>query len=1162
MVSPGLNFHVGESLQTLCEAFAEQLHQPSEDVLDPIWTVLPSSALRQWLDANLSLAPTPSSIDDGITANLRYLFPTELVRNVEQLALHANGQSWTDWSTEALTLRILRLQSQTTHGVDFSKARSQAESIDEIARWRPELFCDLHNQLVTGEIRNVIEALGLVNDGPTIQSRQVREILASSLPIDLPPRLVIFGLANVPGGEGFTSLIAALSSRCAVDLFVPAPSVAAVRDRLETKREEHDDFSRLSWTREADEAFALWALLAPDKGRWHFLEPAHATSASLLDNLQQYVRGRSHDTAASLDASVQVIGCIGNARQSEQLRDALFEILGSGDVKPHEVLIVSPDLGCFEPLLDRYWNYPASTGGDDLRLPRLRYEVTEHSSPQLANRLGASIALLHLIGNYDTLEQMQHFLAFPSVARALKLEFEDLQRLWQLVRDGHLSFGVTARHREALNVSQHKLAVTGDVEAGTWERIVDRVALATLLPNESTWQELSDDSSLQKSRRVAGWPLGEATDASLLAKVAPLLRLLELEAPRRTSSVRQSLTTWLETLRDWMRELSLNDDDDSLEQALSRLDTLFTNSSENLAGISLSFTEFQQFWQSLDDQRTQTRVFGRGGVVVSDASSLPFAPYKVICIMGFDDDKIFPAPLPRPAMRERRLGDPDQRCALLGALLAATLCATERLIITWNDRSDETGRSIRPSIALDEFLDALQNVTHVTTSELISQGPRHAFVAAAGAPRVFDTRFRSLASMDLTTLADSSPRVHDATTVSLSQLRTFLRDPLAQFIRAGLQSTVPEQIEDDASYPRISPSTLMLYQLREQYVQRVSELLPDASSFHDINHDDHNFSRRATLLSNKMRSDERYAGDIPSLLWSSEFKTDLLNLFAFNEMHDASDFEPLESDDQSSTLFSVDGSPLSISTSLHDELNVQRDASWIWRDVEDSDVDGAPTHFCTRHVVPSPMTNSRLARNVLLYALDVTFLKAFFPDSRCSTMASFLPERVESYASAQGIVPSGEFQLNPAFVIRFEGTREDAVLSLSTLVGLYEQASVRPITLFRATNAAATLTGLFRNPNDFWASHDGERGDRTMTSSQMFFDVPFENLQELSPGEPFPFTSELTKIFGPLSFAKITPTKRPISQGFANLNSKYADRQTKSVVNFAPFISQNEAGRR
>ena len=52
-------------------------------------------------------------------------------------------------------------------------------------------------------------------------------------------------------------------------------------------------------------------------------------------------------------------------------------------------------------------------------------------------------------------------------------------------------------------------------------------------------------------------------------------------------------------------------------------------------------------------------------------------------------------------------------------------------------------------------------------------------------------------------------------------------------------------------------------------------------------------------------------------------------------------------------------------------------------------------------------------------------------------MASFLPERVESYASAQGIVPSGEFQLNPAFVIRFEGTREDAVLSLSTLVGLY-----------------------------------------------------------------------------------------------------------------------------
>gem|GEM_PF-2124533 len=1162
MVSPGLNFYVGESLQTLCEAFAGQLHQPSDDVLDPVWTVLPSSALRQWLDANLSLTPTPSSIDDGITANLRYLFPTELVRNVEQLALRANGQSWTDWSTEALTLRILRLQSQSSHGVDFSKARAQAESIDEIARWRPELINDLQNQLVTAEIRSVIEALGLVNDGPTIQSRQVREILESSVAIDLPPRLVIFGLANVPGGEGFTSLVAALSSRCAVDIFVPAPSISAVRDRLETNHVGTDDFSRLSWTREADEAFALWTLLAPDKDRWHLLEPSHAVSTSLLSKFQQYVRGRSHDDVTSLDASVQVIGCIGNARQCEQLRDALFEILGGGDIKPHEVLVVSPDLGSFEPLLDCYWNYPASTGNDELRLPRLRYEVTEHSSQQLANRLGASIALLHLIGNYDTLEQMQHFLAFPSVASALKLEFEDLQRLWQLARDGHLAFGVTARQREALSVSQYKPANTGDVDAGTWERIVDRVALATLLPNESTWQELSDDAPQPMSRRVVGWPLGEATDASLLAKVAPLLRLLELEAPRRTSSARQPLTFWLETLRNWMRELSLHDGDDSFELALSRLETLFTNASEDLARVSLSFSEFQQFWQSLDDQRTQPRVFGRGGVVVSDPSSMPFAPYKVICVMGFDEDKIFPAPLPRPAMRERRLGDPDQRRALLGALLAATLCATERLIITWNDRSDETGRSIRPSIALDEFLDALQNLTQATTKELVRQGPRHAFVASVGAPRVFDTRIRSLASMNLTTLDEPSPRLHDATIVSLSQLRTFLRDPLAQFIRAGLQSMVPEQIEDDASYPRISPGTLTLYQLREQYVRRVSKLLPEASSFNDVNSDDHDFSRRAALLNNEVRSDERYAGDIPTLLWSSEFKTDLLNLFAFNDMHDACEFERWENDDQASTLLSFDNSRLSISVSHNDELNVQRDSSWIWRDVEDPDVDATSTDLCTRHVVPSPLTNSRLARNVLLYALDVTILKALFPGSRCSTVATFLPDRIEPYASAQGIVPSGEFQLNPAFVLRFEGTREDAVLSLVTLLQLYEQASERPIPLFRATNAAATLTGLFRNAHDFWASHDGERGDSTTTSSQMFFDVPFENLRELSPDEPFPFTSELTRIFGPLSFARITPTKRPIGPRFASLNTKYADRQAKSVVNFAPLISKNDSGQR
>jgi hypothetical protein len=184
-------------------------------------------------------------------------------------------------------------------------------------------------------------------------------------------------------------------------------------------------------------------------------------------------------------------------------------------------------------------------------------------------------------------------------------------------------------------------------------------------------------------------------------------------------------------------------------------------------------------------------------------------------------------------------------------------------------------------------------------------------------------------------------------------------------------------------------------------------------------------------------------------------------------------------------------------------------------------------------------------------------LKALFPDSQCSTTVSFLPKKLEPYKKTTDMIPAGEFQLNPAFAIRFEGSHSEALSSLSILLSLYEQASARPLPLFRATNVAASLTGLHFNPEQSWDSYDGVNGDRSRTSSQMFYDLPLQGLRSLSPDESFPFAAELTAIFRPLTFTKLSGSKRPVSQRLASLNLGFADLQDKSTVAFSPFTSNS-----
>ena len=100
MSAGSITITFGEDLGQLLEPFGEAVFSAPGGPLAPLWTVVPTMSLRQWLDQELSRVDSAGA--GGITANLRSIFPKDLVLEVERLVM---GDDWRDWGTEATSLR-------------------------------------------------------------------------------------------------------------------------------------------------------------------------------------------------------------------------------------------------------------------------------------------------------------------------------------------------------------------------------------------------------------------------------------------------------------------------------------------------------------------------------------------------------------------------------------------------------------------------------------------------------------------------------------------------------------------------------------------------------------------------------------------------------------------------------------------------------------------------------------------------------------------------------------------------------------------------------------------------------------------------------------------------------------------------------------------------
>jgi exodeoxyribonuclease V gamma subunit len=785
-----LHVVVANGLEPLADELAGLLATPLPDPFQSEVVAVPGAGVRTWLVARLAerLGATAPAARDGVVANVRFVYPAELVHRAltpAALAPAGGGESPRAgrWSVGPLTwaiLELLRTEPELAPSgatIDGLRARAIADLFDRYALRRPGMVHAWERGLdvdVTGaELREAVrwqprlwrrlrEHLGAPSS-TTEMALAATELRLGRLEPDLPARVVLVGLASLPAPH--LDVLTALAAQREVHVLAPAPSlalwerIAAVADELDDRpvARADDPSSSLAahpltagWGRASREALLLLAACARRAGaRVEVVGRAGAPTeladdAPLLARLQHQVahdltppgppRAGTSDLRPRLDPadrSVQWHRCHGAARQVEVLRDVVVRLLeeqvdGQPRFEPRDIVVMSPDVATFAPLVEA-----AFAGDPDHGVPPVPVRVADRSLTADTPLLDAVDALLALLDGRFRASEVLAFASRPAVRACLGITGEHLARFEDWIGITNVRWGLDSGSLAAFDVPP-------EASRNTWRSGLDQVLLGVTLPDDGPELALGDTVPCDGV---------EGADVEAAGMLAELVHRLGSAHERLTGQ--HSVASWCAALAEVARTLCAVADDDAwqwrgLDQALDELhdDAALVGAADRLV---LPWTELAALTRAALGRRAGRPRFGTGAVTLTSTTALRGVPHRVVCWLGLDGELAASSSADDLTATPPCVGDRDPRSELRAELLDAVLAAGERLVICTTGRDLHTNAPVAPSVPIAELLDVIDATVRGVdptgqgrrASELIAiDHPRHAwsepnFVAGA-----------------------------------------------------------------------------------------------------------------------------------------------------------------------------------------------------------------------------------------------------------------------------------------------------------------------------------------------------------------------------------------------------------------------------------------------
>lgn len=493
------------------------------------------------------------------------------------------------------------------------------------------------------------------------------------------------------------------------------------------------------------------------------------------------------------DRSVQFMRAPTATRELEALLDWLqARFREDPTLRPDDVLVVTPDLSATAPLMEKVFESQPADARIEWRISGLSY-LDDDQAAQTVLGLGK------LLNGRATREDFMAWISLPPVAARFGFTSDDMPTLEAWLRAAGYRYGLSDAHLNTIDPVT--FAVAKDM---TLARAVERLTLGFCLPNDEV-MPLYDTLPVVGTEESGWTSVGDRPvllDA--LARLSTYLEAFRLRIEKDATA-----TDWMAWLLDAMTRL-FKEEGNGFNRVRQAATAVREDIERASAGGAPMTVPFGLFMSSVESQLELTPGGGlpTNRVTLTGMAQLRPLPYRIIAIVGLNDDCSFPGTMRRHefdlmAVAPRR-GDRDSRIDNRNVFLDLLLAARDRFLVSYVCGTGEAAKERQPSIVAQELRDWLLDFTesreerNEVAERLTVTVPLNAFSQSNFEYGHRDWRshdkglFEAVKQAIATDYSESDPvfadrglKANDRTTVTLRELADFWKKPATRTLGAA-----------------------------------------------------------------------------------------------------------------------------------------------------------------------------------------------------------------------------------------------------------------------------------------------------------------------------------------------------------------------------------------
>ncbi len=704
----GLHLIAGNRTEDLVAELADTLRGRVDRPLRPEWILIQGRGMERYLALQLARRL-------GVAANIRFPYPGRFIEGLVAAVVGDNRALPLDLRRLSLRLAAVlpdqlrqpefaRVKDYLEAGDDrrlFTFARQMADIYDQYLvhrpellsawtagndaglgvddRWQPLLWREVVRTLAVGDPQAALELLREQFADPRYRATT------------LPPRLFLFGVSTVRGLH--RRVLLELARATEVHVF----HLCAGKRREKPAAEDGVGLlERLSVVADEFHGFLRETCAATGGSyRERFTEPGVTTSLSRLQRRLFQGEPAPADTQSGPSSAdgpslpeehsgIRLVSCHTPFREVEALRDHLLATFErTPDLGPSDVLVLTPDIAMYAPLVDAVFGTPETP---QCAIP---YHVADSRPGEGAELIETLVALFEVAAGRLTARQVLQLLEEHPLAAHFGLEEAEQEWVRAWLRETGIRWGYDASDRVGLGLPEFA--------EGSWQSGLDRLLLGIALSSDT-------DEHFGGVR-----PLGpvEKDGQEILGSLVELVS----ELHRLSAELRRArpINEWALLVRDVLLRFCGHE----VEAAPALRDLLreweLAPLRDGLVG-SFGFEAFAAQIAALPLEVSAGVGFASGGVLFAALLPMRSVPYRMVCLLGMNEDAFPGQDLVPEFHLLYRENDPelparrsDDRLLFLETLLSAR----DELYISYVGQDMYTNRERHPSVVVAEMLEAL-----------------------------------------------------------------------------------------------------------------------------------------------------------------------------------------------------------------------------------------------------------------------------------------------------------------------------------------------------------------------------------------------------------------------------------------------------------------------